>query len=191
MDDSKQAFRLQVNRNRRELSSEEIQAKSHQIALNLFQTDEYLTCRHALVYMATPLEVQTKEVMQDSWRRGKSVYIPIVDKSSKSMGISLLTGLDIGFDSGPFGIKEPKREFLNMQVPSVLDLVIAPGLAFDYRGGRIGYGGGYYDRYMKTVSKGTPLLALSFDFQVFESLPQAEWDVSAHKVITESRVIEC
>ena len=69
------------------------------------------------------------------------------------------------------------------------DVVIVPGIAFDPAGGRLGYGGGYYDRLITRLKPGTRLVALAFDVQLCEEIPSEEHDKPVGRIITETRVI--
>ena len=73
--------------------------------------------------------------------------------------------------------------------PKEIDLIIVPGIVFDLRGFRIGYGEGYYDRLLK--SAGVPKIGLAYEFQMRDKLPKESHDVCVDKIITENRIIEC
>ncbi|MCH7623182.1 MAG: 5-formyltetrahydrofolate cyclo-ligase [Nitrospinae bacterium] len=78
-----------------------------------------------------------------------------------------------------------------MVSPKVLDFVLVPGLAFDRKGGRIGYGAGYYDKFLKEVLDHVVRVGVAFDFQVLDSIPQTEFDVPVQKILTEKNSIIC
>lgn len=89
---------------------------------------------------------------------------------------------------GSYGIPEPRAE-LPAAKPSSLDLILVPGVVFDERGGRIGMGAGYYDRYLARAP-GALRVGFAFDFQVRkESIPQAPWDAKMDLIVTEKRLI--
>ena len=73
--------------------------------------------------------------------------------------------------------------------PDKLDLVIVPGIAFDKKGHRIGYGYGYYDRFLKTIKKKAVKIGLAFDFQLIESIPEEEHDVPMNIVVTDKEIL--
>ena len=88
-------------------------------------------------------------------------------------------------EKGCMGILEPKDkcvEFINEK----LDFILMPGLAFDKLGGRIGYGGGYYDKFLKQLSyyKEIPKVAIAYDFQVIDYIPMNDYDVRVDRIIT-------
>ena len=73
--------------------------------------------------------------------------------------------------------------------PKEIDLVIVPGVAFDIRGNRLGYGGGFYDRFLPNTRKNTTLVALAYELQVSSDVYRAEHDVPIHILITEERLL--
>ena len=72
--------------------------------------------------------------------------------------------------------------------PASLDLVLAPGLAFDHDGGRLGQGGGYYDRLLTQLPASTPVVALAFDCQITDQVPTTAHDIPVHRIVTESSI---
>ncbi|MBI4399828.1 5-formyltetrahydrofolate cyclo-ligase, partial [Candidatus Micrarchaeota archaeon] len=88
---------------------------------------------------------------------------------------------------GAYGILEPKKEFLRPAGYEEIQLVIVPGIAFDLKGNRIGYGLGYYDKLLPKLK--CPKLALAFNFQVLPEIVEEKHDVKVDKIITETDVI--
>jgi 5-formyltetrahydrofolate cyclo-ligase len=88
-----------------------------------------------------------------------------------------------------FGAKEPEGG--SMVVPGDIDVVLTPGLAFDRRGYRVGYGRGYYDRFLSRTSDHTGRLALCFAVQVVEAVPAATFDLPVDVIVTEEERIDC
>jgi len=93
-------------------------------------------------------------------------------------------------EPGAFNILEPKKEFFRPVSPDDIDLVIIPGVAFDKDGDRIGYGMGFYDRFLRSMKKNIPVVALAYEFQIVDDIPVDDTDVTVHKIITEERIIE-
>jgi 5-formyltetrahydrofolate cyclo-ligase len=96
---------------------------------------------------------------------------------------------------GIFGLLEPGPGCPEV-APHDIDVFMVPGLAFDARGGRVGYGGGYYDELMAYVRSHPDgpsgfFVGFGYDFQVSESCPTGEWDVPIDCVVTDTRVLRC
>ena len=95
-------------------------------------------------------------------------------------------------EAGMYKILEPKEPLRNLPEKRVLvenlDVIMVPGVAFDYEGGRTGHGKGYYDKLLQNARPDTPLIALAFECQMFPEIPMAEHDIFMDKVITEERI---
>lgn len=173
------------------LDPETVRTNSERISRNLFACEEFKRSRHLMAYMSLEKEVQTDSIIKISLKMGKKVYLPVVDKNKKELRVTELPGLDIEFESGPFGIREPAEKELRWASPRVLDCVIIPGVAFDVNGGRLGFGGGYYDRLLKCLLPESSRVGVAFAFQVLDALPQREHDQKVRKLITENNTMDC
>lgn len=185
------SIRRKMIRMRENLSEETLRQNSREITKRLVALEAFRSCQNILIFLSLPGEVQTEEIIRISLASGKKVYVPLVDAKRKRLEISELPGLDIEFEAKRFGIREPGPDYINIQLPAVLDFVLVPGLAFDRKGGRIGFGAGYYDRFLKEVSDRVVRVGVAFNFQVLESVPQTELDVPVQNILTESETIVC
>jgi 5-formyltetrahydrofolate cyclo-ligase len=176
---------------REKLSEETIRQNSRGITNKLVELEAFQSCRNILIFLSLPGEVQTEEMIERALSFGKKVYVPLVDAKHKRLEISELPGLDIEFKTKRFGIREPGPDHINIQPSANLDFVLVPGLAFDRKGGRIGFGAGYYDRFLTEVADRVVRVGVAFDFQVLESVPQTELDVPVQKILTENETIVC
>jgi 5-formyltetrahydrofolate cyclo-ligase len=108
----------------------------------------------------------------------KKIIIPSIIKSVKN---------DLA--PGTFGILEPSAEKINSMPVNEIDIIIIPGAAFSEKGFRIGYGGGFYDRFLK--KKYITSYALAFDFQVVDEVPfDPGFDIKVDQIVTEKRIVE-
>ena len=188
---TKKSIREEMKAIRAGLDAETVKLGSKKIALNLFAIKEFQLARHILFYLALEKEVQTREMIERSLSMGKKVYVPLVDSVMRRLDITELVDLNIEFKKGSYGIYEPEDKYLKIAPVSIVDFVVTPGLAFDFKGGRIGYGGGYYDRLLKSLSPAVRRVAVAFDFQVIDSIPQEDSDVPVHKIVMEEETIHC
>jgi len=95
-------------------------------------------------------------------------------------------------EPGYYNILTPKQEFIRYIDPSEIDLVIVPGAVFDREGYRVGYGGGYYDKFLSSkIRKDISKIAIAFDLQIVDKVPREEHDISVDYIITEKEIIKC
>jgi len=190
-EETRKSIRKEMALRREDLSEDSIRLKSRDIAQKFVRLTEFQACRNVLFYLSLPREVQTDGMIQKALDLGKKVYVPIVDANHRRLNISEIPGLDIEFEEKRFGIREPGLTHLKIVSPKVLDFVLVPGLAFDRNGGRIGYGAGYYDKFLKEVLGHVVRVGVAFDFQVLGSIPQTEFDVPVQKILTEKKSMIC
>jgi 5-formyltetrahydrofolate cyclo-ligase len=184
----KAAIRKRILAARTGLAGETVLGLSARIAERLAGLTAYRASRHVLFYLSFDNEVRTDEMIQAALAAGKTVYVPCVNEDERGLDIARLAGLDERmFELNRFGIREPKDRAL--APVSAIDLALLPGLAFDARGGRVGFGAGYYDGLLKKFAGVT--VALAFDFQVLDRVPMEERDVPVRALLTEKRTINC
>lgn len=166
-------------------------AQSRSITRALLIHKEFQKADRILIYLSKDGEVGTDNLLGRAFELGKQVCVPVVDREGEELRVSELPGPDSGFRLGAFGVREPAEEDLNFVSLDQIDLVVVPGLAFDRRGGRIGYGKGYYDRLLSRLGSQVPRIALAFDFQVLDAVPQDGNDVRVDAIITEKSTMNC
>ena len=149
----------------------------------------YKNSKNIFIYLGFGSEINTIKYVEDFLNEGKKIIIPYTDMKNKVMyGIEINT-LD-GLEKNKFGILEPTdiSEIFNKED---IDLIIMPGVAFDRSGNRIGYGGGYYDKFLCGMSSDIPTIALAYDIQILEEVPSEKHDIKVDMVITERETIKC
>ncbi|MCR5669970.1 MAG: 5-formyltetrahydrofolate cyclo-ligase [Butyrivibrio sp.] len=177
---------------RDELSLEQIEEKSRSICGIVTEMADYREAKALLIYASMKSEVMTDDIILDALSLGKKVFCPkVTDKNMGIMEFIRIYGLE-DLKAGFYGIREPfgdeDKEVYNDSMLSEC-LMIMPGVAFDKKGGRIGYKGGFYDRFLE---KRTDMnrLAISFDCQISkETIPVTSQDINVPKVVTESGVL--
>ena len=173
------------------MSLDEVLNLSQIIENRLFACEEFLVCRDVMFYLSFGNEVRTDEMIRRSLENQKRVYVPRLVKKERRMELCEITDMDQEFELGSFDIREPSRLNSRVVSPSVIDAVIAPGLAFDHSGKRVGFGGGYFDWLLKQLPAGALRLAVAFGFQILDSVPQDSWDERVQKIFTENDTINC
>lgn len=156
---------------------------SHELIRKFLATRLYSDSEIIMAYASTPDELQLGELFDAIFADGKILAIPfIIGKGEMSaVEVPSLDALEIGAFNIPT-VKESFRKFIE---PAQIDCVIVPGAAFDKNGGRLGLGGGYYDRFLPRAVNAKKI-ALAYDFQVVESLPTEIHDAKLDAVLTNS-----
>lgn len=181
---SKKQIRTEVKKHRKEAELEQILGNSQIICEKFLRLPEYESAKVVFAYIDCKNEVQTKSVIEKCWADGKTVAVPkVFGEVMKFYAISSYDDLEDGY----FGIREPKHETLK-EVICENGLMILPGVAFDVQCHRVGYGGGFYDRYLEEHPN-MKKIAFAFEFQVYENVPFEDFDIQPEKIITEKRII--
>ncbi len=153
------------------------------ITARVLQDETYLSAKTVFCYVSLPHEIDTRAILADAWRRGKRVAVPRCRKNGQMDFYSVSSPDDLS--TGSFGIPEPK-DGCTLCMPRDGDLCIVPCLAMDARGIRLGYGGGYYDRYFSLHSMRT--IGLCYGACVTDALPAEPFDVTIQTCISEKEV---
>ncbi|MDY6794861.1 MAG: 5-formyltetrahydrofolate cyclo-ligase [Actinomycetota bacterium] len=187
----KKELRKKVQEIRDSLDADQIETLSARVADNLWSIQKFSAARTTLFFLSFRSEVDTRPMILRALEDKKVVCIPCTRKQSREMTASRILNMDGDLRLGNYDIMEPKPECLRPVSPEKIDVILMPGVAFDFTGGRLGYGGGYYDRFLEKCSPRCLLIALAFELQIVEHVPCADHDAHIHKIVTESRVIDC
>lgn len=139
-----------------------------------------------LLFYSFGSEVDTSGVAEHVHRMGKRLLLPYLEAGGMEAA-EVRPGDPLA--PSTYGPKEPGRR-VAVETGDV-DLVITPGLAFDRRGRRLGYGGGYYDRYLARLRPDAARVGIGFSTQVVEEVPAGPTDERVHLVVTDAEVIDC
>lgn len=178
---SKEAFRKVIRGYRMSLSEEKAVMKSIAISEKLLQMEEYKKAESIYCYIDFRNEVKTKPIIRRALGDGKKVAVPRVENGR--MEFYYFEGYE-RLQPGTYGVLEPVGGVLAEDIDALL---IMPGVAFDRENHRIGYGGGYYDRYLERPNHHVKI-ALAYQFQVFQQIPFEEFDIQPDLVLTEDMV---
>ena len=185
----KQKLKLEILEKRKKLSEEEVLEQSKKIIENLKSLKEFQSAKNILFYVSCNNEVDTLNVITELLgQKEKNILVPYTIKNKPAVFLSELRDF-VELESKTFGILEPKEKYIREFDKEKLDLVIVPGIVFDKTGNRIGYGYGYYDRFLKTIKKEVVKIGLAFGFQLIDKIPEEEHDVPLDIIITEKEVI--
>lgn len=160
-----------------------IKKSSEKIIENLKCLDDFKVSRKILFYISFDNEVNTHEIIKDTLNK-KIIGVPII-KNNKVNFVILKDFLDT--EANKFGILEPRiKKRINIEN---VDIIIVPGIVFDKRGHRIGYGNGYYDVFLEKTK--ALKIGLCYDFCLLDNISNLKHDMPVDIVITEEKIIRC
>ncbi|MBY5936755.1 5-formyltetrahydrofolate cyclo-ligase [Marinobacter nauticus] len=188
---SRRQLRQSLRQKRRSLSFEEQRQASERLALNLLRHPDLHRARHIGIYLANDGEIDPSLYIDLARKKGIRFYLPILHPiyPGKLVFSPYYDGVQL--TANRFGIPEPPFPRSRRKQAWALDAVLFPLVGFDETGGRLGMGGGFYDRTF-AFSRIRPCMApklvgLAHDFQRVEQLPVEPWDVPLHGVVTDKR----
>jgi 5-formyltetrahydrofolate cyclo-ligase len=156
----------------------------------LLDLDAVTGARTLLGFASFGTEVQLDPLLRDRIGHGVGVFLPyIASMSPPVLEVVRVTDLDHDLVPARMGIREPRPHRRRPARVDRLDVVIAPGVAFDSAGRRLGYGAGFYDRLLPRLRPGTPVIAVAFATQVVDAVPATPRDVPVDVIVTEARTI--
>lgn len=175
---NKSELRTVIRQQKRALTEQQIEKASRELGEKFVACEQYQNAKTIYGYMPYNQEVRTVPMLEQAMRDGKQVAVPKV--YGDTMRFILVTDLT-AMEKSDYGIPEPVADGPVADDPHAL--VLMPGLAFTERGDRMGYGGGYYDKFL-AAERLHPTVALCYDFQLLEDLPTEEYDIPVHLVLT-------
>ena len=180
----KQQLRRCYREARRTLSSEEKRFIDCKISDNLLKSDLYRDAACIFCYVSTSDEIGTAAILEQALTDGKTLCVPLCGRAGE-MSARRILSLD-ELKSGAYGIPEPSSGAPEIP-PDEISLVIVPALSCDRKGYRLGYGGGYYDRFLSRTN--AVCAALCASRRMSAALPHEAFDRCCHYIITEREVL--
>ena len=183
----KQDLRERSKERRKSMDQGEKKVLDMAVAENVRRLKEYRPAKTLLVYMSTPIEVDTIQIIKNAWADGKKVAVPRCIPDTRNMEFHYIENLEC-LSVGSFSVMEP-----DPSLPIVTDfsgcLMIVPGMHFDMKGYRLGYGKGYYDRYMVRFTGVSAGICYSNELKPF--LYHGRYDRHVDVVVTDKRIKTC
>jgi 5-formyltetrahydrofolate cyclo-ligase len=166
----------------------EIEQHSAVIGAYLCALPAFSVSHTIMVYMALPQEVQTRLIITQALQLQKRVAVPVI--RGRDLIAVALSEAPTQLRRGRFGILEPCGTHCVIHHQEI-GCIAVPGIAFDARGGRLGFGKGYYDRFLRQLPATTYRCGLAFGIQMVPCVPQAPHDICMHGIVTEQGCIPC
>jgi 5-formyltetrahydrofolate cyclo-ligase len=180
IDSQKSVVRAEIKAKKQHITDVYKTEQAEAVYAKIEQMPEFKESKTVLMYWSVSDELPTHAFIK-KWCIAKTILLPVV--KGRHMTIRPFVSEDM-MTHGDFKIMEPKsgNDYLK-----IVDLVIVPGVAFDRKKKRIGRGKGYYDKYFK--NKHIKKWGIGFDFQLYESIPSASYDIKMDRIITTSETI--
>jgi 5-formyltetrahydrofolate cyclo-ligase len=187
---TKKQYRQKMLALRSGLYQSEVSLKSRKVMEGFLGLEGLEERKDYLAYLPVRNEVDTRPLLSRLIDMDKNVYVPKCDKACEGKMDFFRLTLFSDLKPGYHGIDEPCPDSAALFVNNGRAVCILPGLAFDRSGYRLGYGRGFFDRYLKSLpGPGPVLVGFAYDFQIVDSLPRDDWDVPVDMVITDQEVI--
>ena len=186
--EAKRALRTRMIAARDALDEAQRATASLSICARVEALPSFAAARVVLVTLPFGSEWDTRPLARAALASGKTLVVPRVNGETRMLELHAIRDITADVKPGYQGIPEPLPTLPRVDAATI-DWVLVPGVAFSRNGGRLGYGGGYYDRLMILLRPGTPRVAAAFDAQIAERIPAASHDLSVDMVVTESRIL--
>ncbi|MCA1054829.1 5-formyltetrahydrofolate cyclo-ligase [Rossellomorea aquimaris] len=172
----------------KEIPTLEYEQKCHKIEQRLFRSEEWSDSQVIAVTVSKAPEVNTWNVIKRGWEQGKTICVPKCTPQTRQLSFYALDSFT-SLEKVYYGLYEPKPTICESIHKEQIDAVIVPGLAYTSSGYRLGFGGGYYDRFLSGYEGYT--LSLAFTEQIVETLPVEPFDIPVAKLISEDGWLHC
>lgn len=182
----KKYLREKIKKERENLNIEIVMGKSIKCSNTFFDSNLYQEAKTIMSYVSIKNEVDTSFINRKILENNKILILPVIEKNNDFIKAVRCID-DKNMKKGTYGISEPINEEkfdINM-----IDIVIVPAVAYDKRGYRIGFGKGYYDKFLKNY-KGIKI-GLGYDFQLIDNILEENHDIKMDYLIIEDKLLEC
>lgn len=174
---------------RKNMELENVTIYSKKIIETIKKLPNFLNCKNIMLYLSFSNEVNTYALAKWCLDNDKTLVAPYCIKESREIIPYEITNLSKDLSRSTFGIMEPKHDILKKASIEDIDFIIVPGVVFDEHCNRIGFGAGYYDRFLPKRAKKTFTIGIAYDYQVIRNIPTGVYDVPLDLIITENRII--
>ncbi|MGO1296560.1 MAG: 5-formyltetrahydrofolate cyclo-ligase [Vibrio sp.] len=188
---SRQDIRSHIRQQRQQLTSEFQHQAAQALADKCTAMPEFVASQHIALYLSNDGELETAALIDALWQQGKHLYLPVLHPFSQGHLLFLHYTPQSVMVKNCFGIAEPKLDQRAIIPTQQLDLICTPLVAFDSSGQRLGMGGGYYDRTLRSwfeTGRGARPIGLAHDCQRIEQVPVEPWDIPLPTIITPTHI---
>ena len=188
---SRPALRRKLRHARRQLTPAQQRLAARRLYRQLAQHPRFRRARHIALFLPKDGEIDISELLPTAWDMNKHCYLPVLASPGQRLTFAPMER-NSRLALNRYGIPEPVVTHRRLRQPQQLDLVLAPLVAFDVQGNRLGMGGGYYDRSFAFLRhrrhwRHPHLVGVAHDFQRVDRLPHQPWDVPLEGIFTDQR----
>lgn len=174
---------------RKNMKVEDVVVLSNKIIETIMELPKFINSKSIMLYLSFNNEVNTYPLAKWCLENGKKVVVPYCIKETREIIPFEINNFTKDLTKSSFGIMEPKHDLLKKADIKDIDLIIVPGVAFDENCNRLGFGAGYYDRFLPKRAKNTSIIGIAYDYQVINKIPTGIYDVPLDFIITEKKII--
>jgi len=187
--DSKKSILAEISEGLATFSSEEMAKKQEIIEGKLLEFANFLEAEQALLYVRRASEMPTDKILRISLAARKGIVLPAFSESKHAISLFRINDLDADLKKSSSDRMEPKPDSCKKIALEDIDIAVIPGLAFDEKGGRIGFGEGFYNRLIAKLPETTRKIAIAFEEQIVEHVPMDSRKHNLDIIITDQRTI--
>jgi 5-formyltetrahydrofolate cyclo-ligase len=187
--EKKSEIREDVLRKVERISKKELLKRGEELEKRLFEFANFMESNVALLYLNRAGEINTDSIIKRCLKQNMVVGLPAFDTQKHTMKLMKLDNPDTNLIPGPRDILEPDPGKCKVLPVDCIDIAIIPGVAFDEKGGRIGSGEGYYDRFIPNLPITTRKVALILEDQMVQQIPMESHDKHVDIIISDTRII--
>lgn len=187
--DEKKKLRAEILALRRTLSETDLASESVQITQQICAWAHYQAAKTVMLYVAMPDEADMEQLIGHALHSGKTVCVPYLGERYGYMDAARINGLD-DLVPGRLGIREPQKDGITLVLPHSIDLIVVPGVAYDFAGRRCGMGAGYYDRFLIQAKKAI-VAGVALHCQLVSAVPCDEHDYAVQYIINSKEIKKC
>lgn len=183
----KNIFRDKSKKYRENLTPDEKLRLDKKISNRFLNLWYFRDCKLLMTYVSTPIEVDTTAILLQALESGKRVAVPYCITGTRNIDYYLITSLE-DLAAGSFGVMEPIVEKCKKLETFDGALCIVPALSYDISGYRLGFGKGYFDRFLTNMD--IKKIGICYDSCVFDEVPRGRYDKKVNMIVTESQIID-
>ncbi len=187
--EAKQELRNQVDKSMHALSGEEREKKIREVESRLFDFANFLEARIVLLYVSDKNEVETQNILSQTYDYGKIIVLPVFDPVKGNARLLKVDDPQRDLIEGSKGLLEPNPQRCREVPLECIDIAIIPSVAVDEKGGRLGAGDGFYDRLIPQLPVTTRKVSLALEDQIVSQVPAESHDKHVDIIITDKRTI--